>query len=191
MTEVEFYLYHEPNFQDTACHQNEFQLTNQHWYVHRYKKSLKMRSLGRTGLDLTCGDGSDVIYGGILLRAIMNVNDHNEYVNGPANVVNQFMNELKWEEKEQLESIETEDIFENSYIKIAEAGHLEVKKVIECPRVRLGKNASIDYRMEPFRFLIYGARPHDEKEKTIFPYLNRTYHGRNEEFKLEFKRKTI
>ena len=65
---------------DTFTHGDPVQLTNGKWYVHRWSPTNPMRfkAAGYKGMDVSSGskgdgDKSKNIYGGILIRSVMNL----------------------------------------------------------------------------------------------------------------------
>lgn len=71
--EIEFY-YHTDNHTDYYCHKNSEQLNNSTFYFHRFKDPEKYLRLKQKGIDITFGNQSRCEYGGILIRAIQNIN---------------------------------------------------------------------------------------------------------------------
>src|SRR4030043_2151617 len=88
LAELEFYLNceHHP---DIFAHSNEDQMTTNEWYFHRMGK--KYRGGNYKGLDITFSKEG---YGGILIRAIKNVNT-GEYIDGPCKVVDKILDITK------------------------------------------------------------------------------------------------
>lgn len=94
--EIEFYLNH-PEHEDPSVHCSEQQKNFGTWYFHREKQA----TLNFTfkGIDLVFG--KDEYYGGILIRAIQNINEENE-VYGPSNTVKRMLEEHKVKEVKEL-----------------------------------------------------------------------------------------
>jgi hypothetical protein len=187
LTEIEFYLYHHKWFKDSTTHQDQRQLTSDHWYFHRFLKSEKMKPFHRIGLDWTCGNREQNIFGGILIRGLMNIANPLDYLFEPSKVVKKLVN-CEPLSQTYLENIETEGVYENPFIR-AEEKLLPDKKVFECPRVELGNNTTDELVLAPYRFLTFGDKLHKDKELTAFKYLKEHY-----ELPIilrEFNRKTI
>ncbi|MDA3818099.1 MAG: hypothetical protein PF486_12030 [Prolixibacteraceae bacterium] len=70
--EIEFYYYSE-NHTDFYCHNNPRQQEKANFYFHRFKDPEKYLRLRQKGIDITFGT-PDKSYGGILIRAIQNIN---------------------------------------------------------------------------------------------------------------------
>ncbi len=89
--EIEFY-YHSPNHTDFYCHKNERQLTNSRLYFHRFKDPETYLKLRRKGIDITFG-GNKKNYGGILIRAIENI-ETKEIYTGIGKITNLIIDEI-------------------------------------------------------------------------------------------------
>lgn len=76
LAEIEFYYTVETGghtHKDPFSHCHPFQLTSGEWYFHRINKNLSSNYKGGTykGLDISIGDKSRGIYGGVLLRSLL------------------------------------------------------------------------------------------------------------------------
>jgi hypothetical protein len=186
--EIEFYIYHESKFPDGSTHKHALQLTSNKWYFHRFPKSENLKPLNRIGIDLTCGNLQEVIYGGILIRSILNIGKNGEYIYGPAKTVKHLINDF-----EPIPGgpavIEEIDVYGNGYIRLV-TKELEHRDVYECPRYGLNPETAGEFYEEPYRFVTFGEKKHANKEKTIFPYLKTTDHAKDKILN-EFNRKTI
>lgn len=94
--EIEFYVKCEQH-RDIFTHGDENQKLPLNWYFHRssQKDKYAFKSGTYKGLDITIGN--DDIYGGILLRSIMKINDNDDIINGPCKIVDEILslNECK------------------------------------------------------------------------------------------------
>jgi hypothetical protein len=79
ITEIEFYLKHDEH-NDGYTHGHELQREMGKWYFHG------------SGIDITFGN--ECSYGGILIRAIYNLDTH-KYVYGPIKVVTEVLSSIK------------------------------------------------------------------------------------------------
>lgn len=89
--EIEFYYYTE-NHTDFYCHKNDRQLNNSTFYFHRFKDPEKYLRLKQKGIDITFGKQEN-IYGGILIRAIQDINSGNVYT-GIGKLTNRIIDEI-------------------------------------------------------------------------------------------------
>lgn len=106
--EIEIY-YHSVDHKDEYVHKNKDQLKNSSWYFHKYHNGT-YKSGTYKGLDITFGNEKD-IYGGILIRSIMN-NKTKEFITGPCNTVNYILKELKYNEVNDLvDDMESLNVF--------------------------------------------------------------------------------
>ncbi len=69
ITALEFYV-NSPGHCDSANHCHPIQLVAGRWYVHTARNHESLRSPRYSGLDLTCGNSSAGIHGGILIRQL-------------------------------------------------------------------------------------------------------------------------
>ncbi|TSA37659.1 MAG: hypothetical protein D4R64_05555 [Porphyromonadaceae bacterium] len=187
LTEIEFYLFHRELFPDPTTHCDKRQLTSDHWYFHRFPGSEILRPLNRIGMDLTCGNQAEKIYGGILIRAIQDIDGKEEYIYGPSVLVNKLWSEMI-PKPSKLEDLEEKDANTNSSLQLLPQ-KLPGQKIFECPRVGLGKKATEEFQLAPYRFITFASKKHVWKEKTIYPYLKGKYDL--EVILKEFKRRNI
>jgi len=129
--EIEFY-YDSPNHTDFYCHRALRQLRNQRLYLHRFNESGKYDALRRKGLDITIGNEKG-IYGGILIRAIENV-ETNKIITGIGKLTNQILDDVggvnRTDSVLKLYS-EDKDIFDSSgliYLENVEDNRLPIFK---------------------------------------------------------------
>lgn len=90
--EIEFYYYSD-NHTDYYCHKNSEQLNNSTFYFHRFKDPEKYLRLKQKGIDITFGNQSCCEYGGILIRAIQNINSGNIFT-GIGKLTNHIIGEI-------------------------------------------------------------------------------------------------
>ena len=88
--EIEFYLIDNSlkHHEDTFTHGDPIQGTNGKWYFHRMnpKNPSSFKAGTYKGMDLSFGSKENGVFGGILIRAIMNLKTK-EYIEGPCNTV--------------------------------------------------------------------------------------------------------
>jgi len=77
ITELEIYYFDKDKHPDPYVHCSEEQLSVGKWYFNG------------AGLDITFGDDRKKIYGGFLIRGIMNL-ESKEYISGPSNVLKEI-----------------------------------------------------------------------------------------------------
>lgn len=171
IAEIEFYLSSaKGKNKDGITHCQPQQLTNDSWYVHRYFSSNKIKSKRRIGMDLTCGDKPTDLYGGILIRAIQDIDkltDDTFYIYGPAKVFRTLIGEELISSSE-LALLEGQQVEYNEIVALREH-NWDSEKVYSCPR-DLGKSAPVQDKQKPYRFFIWGKKKHSRKEIDIFPY---------------------
>jgi len=161
LAEIEFYVFvqgHE-NFEDPDTHKHPRQLLNGVWYLHR-------KAPERTGLEITFGNSDKNIYGGILIRAIQNVDDEKDYTYGPAAVVKTLF-ESSGVTKNQLESL---PVNRNTWLSVVEKPNAFHDEIFACPR-HLEGNIKKKFTDAPYRFFVLPQKKHVMKEKVIIPYL--------------------
>lgn len=89
--EIEFYYYAE-NHTDFYCHKSIRQLNKSTFYFHRFKDPEKYLRLRQKGIDITFGNQKNT-YGGILIRAIQNINSEDIFT-GIGKLTNQIIDEI-------------------------------------------------------------------------------------------------
>lgn len=92
LMDIEFYFYNEDIHPDPYSHSFQYassvrkkQSITGSWYFHRFT-GIEKYTHTRRGLDITYGDGEKERYGGILIRAIKNLQD-GRIISGPSRVV--------------------------------------------------------------------------------------------------------
>jgi hypothetical protein len=165
LAEIEFYYYHDSFHPDNSTHCHPRQLDSETWYVHRYGKTDTIIKTRRKGIDITFGNGEDA-YGGILLRALQNIQKKDDYVYGTSKILDRIIGDSG----SSIEQIEGQSIFENNNLSL-----LRVKsnnmEVFNCPRHGLGKTTTPEFINLGYRFFILPDNTHKGKEKVIIPYL--------------------
>lgn len=131
LLDLEFYCYAENQFEDPYAHKHNHQLTNGKWYSHG------------SGLDITFGNGID--HGGILIRAIAEIDKAaskgnlflKKEVHGPLNVKTEILSNLNGAFSEALNTFYLADISKDKQGALM----IEPNYVIETIRIGLnGKN---------------------------------------------------
>lgn len=91
--EIEFYVYNK-NHPDIFTHRHPNQQKMFSWYFHQMSKTTEHSYKQGTYkcIDLSCGQNGD--YVGILIRSIIKAST-NKYIEGPCNIVNEFLSTLK------------------------------------------------------------------------------------------------
>lgn len=149
IAEIEFYL-HSNSHPDHYVHKHELQKKYAAWFFHG------------SGMDITFGNGKD--YGGILIRAIYNINN-DEYIYGPLNTVRELF-------------INFTNIYKSPIafgLIHADQGKLDYKKPIAAPRVNLNPATDKDYYKALYRFLILPKKKHADKGKIYKSMLEQKY----------------
>jgi hypothetical protein len=167
--EIEFY-YHSPVHPDPFVHRHPQQLTRGRWYFHK-KGDIALSGIYR-GVDLSFGDETTKIYGGILIRGIVNPENQKDYVYGPAKCVNHFRENLNVSPEEADDRIATEQLCPQLFLREAK---LQKESVISGPRVgltvRSGEKLSQKFRNKHYRYLTFPLLPHRGKKALIAPDL--------------------
>lgn len=123
--EIEFY-YYSKGHPDIFAHRDETQRKRGHWYFHKKEGSYK-------GLDVTFGDGT--YYGGILLRAIENL-DNGLYTEGPSKLVDEILR-LHEHKKVRILLKDKLDLF----LEIKNKAHTSIKGIYKGKRIGLRPKA--------------------------------------------------
>lgn len=166
MAEIEFYLYAKGVQEDAYTHRNPRQLLNGCWYIHP-------KSDDRTGIEITIGDSKKEVYGGILIRALHNLNDDNNYIYGTASVV-KTLREAAKATREEIEALPILNK-DNTTLTLDRNPKPFEEEIFACPRQLEGsEKEKKEFADEPFRFFCLPNRKHVYKEKVIIPYLTST-----------------
>jgi len=139
IAEIEFYLKNEDKHNDPYVHGHKLQKEKGRWYIHA------------SGMDLTFGDKDS--FGGILIRAIYNIENEKEYYYGPINCFTEIFKSLN-------------SIYQKSYsfglIK-DENKIIKYEEPIAARRVNLNKSINIDWHNKLYRYLIRPKEKHANK----------------------------
>lgn len=150
LTEIEFYYYQAVQHPDEYVHKSPYQLCNGGWYFHW------------AGIDITIGNEATAAYGGVLIRGIMpllKANDkvitNQHHIYGPLKVQQQVFSH-----------------FNDGGNKVGEL-HLSLQKnttlspqMLCCaPRVGLNPKKSPVFAEKPYRWLIFPALKHAQKQR--------------------------
>jgi len=139
ITEIEFY-YRNNSHNDNYIHEHPFQKTKGKWYFHG------------SGIDITFG--SEEAFGGILLRAVYNLNS-GKYIYGPINIISEIFSNI-------------ESVFETNLsfgFVSTKVGQLNYEKPIQAPRVGLNSNKNQEMYQKHYRYLIMPKQKHAEKTR--------------------------
>jgi len=139
IAEIEFYM-HSPLHIDQYTHAHEQQKQSGKWYFHR------------SGMDLCFG--SDEFYGGILIRAIFDL-ENKRYVYGPLNSVTEILSH--WG-----------DIYQSNLsfgLTTEGADKIAFEKPVRAPRIGLNPDKDPAMYSRFYRFLVLPKQKHAEKSK--------------------------
>lgn len=137
--EIEFYFQSQEH-NDTYTHGHELQKEKGRWYFHG------------SGIDLTFG--SSEIFGGILIRAVYNIDSKN-YIYGPLNSITELFGNLS---TAYLKQFAFGLVYDSEKI-------IETEKIIAAPRVGLNPNKTPEMYEKLYRFLIMPKNKHAEKTR--------------------------
>lgn len=140
IAEIEFYLRNDDWHKDVYTHGHPMQKTSHHWYFHG------------SGIDITFGQ--DDFYGGILLRAIYDLNK-DEYHYGPLVLLQELFSNFPDIHNTHLELGLIPDA-ENS---------IEREKPIAAPRIGLNPKHDQVFYEKNYRFLVMPKKKHGEKTR--------------------------
>lgn len=134
--EIEFYFKSETH-QDNFTHGHLQQMKSGCWYFHG------------SGVDITFGSANS--YGGILIRAILNL-DNNKYTYGPLKIITELFSNLQ-------------SVYNDSYSfgLIPATEDIKYEKPIAATRVGLNKASNPEMHDKFYRFLIMPKEQHAEK----------------------------
>lgn len=139
IAEIEFY-YKSENHIDSYIHGHELQRQKGKWYFHG------------SGIDITFGNEKS--FGGILIRAMVNIQS-NEYFYGPLVCVQELFRNFP--------AIFNTGI--NFGLIPAKNGQLSFEKLIQAPRVGLKPENNLEMWNKYYRFLIMPKQKHADKTK--------------------------
>jgi hypothetical protein len=141
ITEIEFYYRDEArNHDDSYVHGHKMQKQKGKWYFHG------------SGIDITFGNEKS--FGGILIRAMVNIHS-NEYFYGPLVCVQELFRNFP--------AIFNTEI--NFGLIPAKNGQLSFEKLIRAPRVGLKPENNLEMWNKFYRFLIMPKQKHADKTK--------------------------
>ena len=141
ITEIEFYLKNDTH-NDVYAHGHEIQKEVGKWYFHG------------SGVDITFGSGS--FYGGILIRAIYNL-DTRKYIYGPIKVVTELLSSIKNVYRSSL-----------SFGFIADDEKLIESEIpIAAPRVGLNSKHNQEMHDKFYRFVVMPKMQHANKTEIV------------------------
>ena len=161
--------------QDFVTHCFGNQAKSGYWYLHMFKNGT-LKNGKYKGMDLTIGDEEESAYGGILIRALLNI-DTDEYIYGPSKVVDTIIKDLgKKEIKEIIDILNlSADDATNKIHLIKE--DLVPEKIFSCKRFGLTINKkkvpenAIEKQKEfldkDYRFFIFPLKQHAGKEQVL------------------------
>lgn len=99
LLDIEFYFYNKDFHPDPYSHSFQYassvrkkQSVTGSWYFHRFT-GIEKYTHTRRGIDVTYGDGEKEKYGGILIRAIKDLQD-NRIITGPSRVVGEIISAI-------------------------------------------------------------------------------------------------
>jgi hypothetical protein len=144
IVEIEFYYRDQNEHKDPYVHQTDEQLTCGKWYFNGF------------GLDITCGNKDNYIYGGILIRGVKSFDKEN-YISGPSNVLKELFSQYDaFTEEKSIYIIKADKEFElKSYEPFA-------SKRIGLTKKQEDEKNYIDV---PYRFLTDINLEHKFKDK--------------------------
>ena len=159
LLDIEFYFYNEKIHPDPYSHSFQYasrvrdkQSVTGSWYFHRFT-GIDRYTHTRRGLDLTYGDGEKERYGGILIRAIKNL-QNDRIISGPSRVVGEIISAAK--NPSQIERIAF-DVSAGLAFNIDELLHLipliNPRPIPICSSPRYGlSDKKPEYRNMKYRF---------------------------------------
>ncbi|SMD42073.1 hypothetical protein SAMN00777080_0610 [Aquiflexum balticum DSM 16537] len=145
--EIEFYYKEvEGHHKDIYTHAHELQKSSGKWYQHG------------SGLDITCGN--DKAYGGILIRALQELNEEGEeinYIYGPLKSLHILM--------ENFGSVDKHEI--TFGLEKVHGGFITSESVLNATRVGLNPVHDKEMQQKMYRYFIFPQKPHDRKGEII------------------------
>lgn len=170
LTEIEFYYHHPEAHPDPFVHRDVLQREMGVWYFH--KTGANYRSGTFKGMDITFGNESIPTFGGILIRAVEEIDPPENYIYGPSKCVDMVLRETG----ESFDKMDGKQVIPEScpLLYLEELSHA-YEEVIKCPRVGLpvrptGHLNNI-FRYINYRFLIFPKKKHKGKVSLIAPSL--------------------
>jgi 3-methyladenine DNA glycosylase Mpg len=139
IAEIEFYFNHKGLHEDSYTHGHELQKQSGKWYLHG------------SGIDITFGN--EDCYGGILIRALQDLQDEKNYIYGPINSLTEIFKNFGDVYKHQI----TVGLERDS------EGLIKKEKPIAAPRVGLNKAKDALMHEKFYRFLVLPKKKHADK----------------------------
>lgn len=169
--------------QDYFTHRSFEQQKRGFWYLHKKGETLKTGN--RKGIDLTIGNEDEFTYGGILIRALQNLDESNDYIYGPSRVVDRLISDLGKSSVSEISRItEISALDGNNRIFISESVLMK-EEIYSCHRHGLKVNEKspsiiVDkqriYIDKPYRFFTFPKKEHAGKETILRNWIeNKTY----------------
>lgn len=159
--EVEFYLNNGKSHADPYAHSAQYpnrvkskQGIIGAWYFHRFTQ-ISTYTHTRRGLDLTVGEASSNIYGGILIRSVRRMADR-KLISGPSRIVSEIMQTLSdtTDVQRAADSAVTGYAFNPSSGLFLSASERKLEApIFKSPRIGLGTK-NTDYRLRNYRFIL-------------------------------------
>jgi len=143
--EIEFY-YTGVNHEDKYTHGHELQKTSGMWYQHG------------SGLDITCGNENN--YGGILIRALQEIDTEGKEVNyiyGPLKCLQALMSGFRSIDKHEV-------IFG---LERVPQGVMSHEEIYSAPRAGLNPDRQPEMHNKMYRYFIYPMKKHEPKGEII------------------------
>lgn len=163
IAELEFYLHSKTlNHLDTATHTKTNHIEFGHWYVHRVGKGFKGGT--RKGIDIALGVPAREIVGGILIRALQNLDNEDDYVYGPSLSVDRMLQDSQL----KLADLDQQDAFLLAGASM-KPSPLPFEQVYPAPRVNLPKHTPPEFIGAMYRFFTHPRKMHKYKQKEIIP----------------------
>ena len=172
LAEIEFYVktdYHIDVF--THCHNQQKEMLT--WYFHQMSgKEHSYKGGTFKGLDITCGFNNG--FCGILIRSV--VDPLNKVIEGPCNVVNEFLKQLQCDSIKQFITEKLDNLLcfdldnkNNNLLTIKFHKYVETD-IYVAPRIGLtlkGNNIEEkkDFILKNYRFIIFKDKIKKEKKK--------------------------
>jgi hypothetical protein len=161
LLDIEFYFYNEKIHPDPYSHSFQYassvrkkQSVTGSWYFHRFT-GIDKYTHTRRGLDITYGDGEKERYGGILIRAIKNL-QNGRIISGPSRVVAEII--LAANDPLRLERIAF-DMHAGLAFDPKELLHISSletpRPITVCSSPRFGlSDKNPEYRKKKYRFFV-------------------------------------
>lgn len=181
LAEIEFYYINDPTSpeEENIPHTDYFThaVFNQgktgYWYLHT--RGERLRQGTRKGIDLTIGNKEKGAFGGILFRAMQNIDDTNDYVYGPSLLIDRFIKECGQTKIDELESILNISAFSPANILRLEKAELNKEAVYSAHRhglsIKDGSPQVIEAKKKflhrEYRYFIYPGKKHAGSEKIM------------------------